>query len=62
MIAGKFVPMALVWMTAIMFNAFLFHLLHDMAGIGGAVVGMLLSLLLVYSYRSRFSELFKSYT
>lgn len=60
LIVGKYVPMALVWMTAIMFNAFLFHLLHDMGGIGGAVVGLLLSLLLVYNYKSSFKGLFAS--
>ena len=57
LIAGKFVPMALIWMTGIMFNAFIFHLLHFVPGIGGAVVGMLLCLILVYAYRDRFKSI-----
>ena len=60
LLAGKFVPMALVWLTAIMFNALLFHLLHDKAGIGGAALGMILSLLLVFSYKDSMKCLFKS--
>jgi len=57
LISGKFVPLALTILTAIMFNAFLFHALHDMGGIGGAVLGMILSLVLVYAYRDRFKSL-----
>ncbi len=60
LVVGKFVPMALIWMTAIMFNALLFHLLHDMAGIGGAALGMILSLILVFSYKKDFSQIFTS--
>lgn len=54
LLANKFVPMALVWLVAIMFNAFLFHALHDMANIAGAVVGLGLSLFLVWAYKPRF--------
>jgi len=54
---NKFVPLALTFLVAIMFNAFLFHALHDMAGIGGAVLGMVLGLLLVYANKDRFSDL-----
>ena len=56
LVANKFVPLALTVLTAIMFNAFLFHLLHDMGGIGGAVLGLLLCLILVYANRDRFSQ------
>lgn len=58
LVIGKYVPMALTWMIAIMFNAFLFHLLHDIGGIGGASLGMILGLILVYAYRDRFRSLF----
>jgi len=57
LVVNKFVPLALTILTAIMFNAFVFHLLHDMANIGGAVVGLGLSLVLVFLHRERFSEL-----
>lgn len=57
LIANKFIPLWLTILIAIMFNAFIFHALHDMGGIGGAVLGMILSLILVYAYKDRFSEL-----
>ena len=58
LLSRKYVPLALTIITAIMFNAFCFHLLHDPTGIGGAAVALLLSLTLVYMHKSRFSEFF----
>ena len=55
LLANKFVPLALTLITAIMFNASLFHGLHDPAGIGAAALCLLLSLVLVYAHRERFS-------
>ena len=60
LLTNKFVPLALTFITAIMFNAFLFHALHDPAGIGGAAVAFLMSLALVYTHRDRFSSLLKA--
>ena len=60
LLSNKFVPLALTILTAIMFNAFIFHLLHDMAGIGGAAVGLVLSLGLIFLHKTRFSELLKA--
>ena len=57
LLLNKFVPLALTILVAIMFNAFLFHALHDMANIGGAVLGLLLGLILVYANKNRFSDL-----
>ncbi len=57
LLAGKYVPLALTFSVAIMFNAAVFHALHAMGGIGGAVVGLLLSLALVYAYKDRFKSL-----
>jgi len=54
LIFGKFVPMALVFLVAIMFNAVVFHILHDPAGIGGAIVGLALGVILVFAHKSRF--------
>ena len=54
LLLNKYVPLSLIFMVAIMFNAFLFHALHDMGGIAGAVLGLILGLLLVYAYKSRF--------
>lgn len=60
LVTNKFVPLGLTFLTAIMFNAFIFHLLHDVGNIGGAVVGLGLSLVLVFLYKGRFSELLKA--
>jgi uncharacterized membrane protein YphA (DoxX/SURF4 family) len=60
LILNKFVPLALTFLVAIAFNAFIFHLLHDLAGIGGAVVALSLSLILVFLNRDRFSQLLKA--
>lgn len=57
LLLNKYVPLALTFMVAIMFNAALFHGLHDPANIGGAIVGLLLSLVLVYAYKDRFKSL-----
>ena len=57
LLSNKYVPLALTFITAIMFNASVFHGLHDIAGIGPALFCLLLSLALVYAYRDRFSEL-----
>jgi len=58
LIIGKFIPLATIITTAIMFNAFVFHALHDMGGIGGSALGMILSLLVVLGYRKQFTQIF----
>jgi len=57
LLVGKYVPLALTILTAIMFNAAIFHILHDMGGIGGAALGMILSCVLIYAYKDRFKDL-----
>ena len=57
LIVGKYVPLALTVLGAIMFNAFLFHALHDMGNIAGAVIGCLMNLILAYAYKDRFTSL-----
>ncbi|MEE9372936.1 MAG: DoxX family protein [Saprospiraceae bacterium] len=57
LIAGKYVPLALTILLAIMVNAFIFHVLHNIGGIGAAALGLVLGLVLVYAYRDRFSSL-----
>lgn len=57
LLTNKFVPLALTLLIAIMFNAVLFHGLHDIANIGGAIVGLVLGLILVFVNKDRFSEL-----
>ncbi len=57
LILNKFVPLALTIMLAIMFNAAVFHLLHDQANIMGALLGLVLGLILVYANKSSFKDL-----
>jgi len=57
LLLNKYVPLALTFMVAIMFNAVLFHALHDPANIVGAIVGLALGLILVYSNKGRFASL-----
>lgn len=57
LIVGKYVPLALTFMIAIMFNAAIFHILHDPPNVVGALVGMVLGIVLVYFYRDRFKSL-----
>ena len=57
LLVGKYVPLALTVLVAIMLNAFIFHILHDMGGIGGAALGMILGLVLVYANKDKFSDL-----
>ena len=57
MVIGKYVPLSLTILIAIMFNAVVFHALHDTATIGGAILGLVLGIVLVYGYKDRFSSL-----
>ena len=50
----KYVPFFLIVLVAIMFNATIFHLLHDIGGLAGALVGLILGLVLVSVYKTRF--------
>jgi len=57
LVIGKYVPLGLTFLTAIMFNAVIFHVLHDMANIGPAVAFFVLCLLNVYAHGGRFKDL-----
>jgi len=59
LIVGKFVPLALTFMIAIMFNAAIFHLLHDPPNVVGAILGMVLGLILAFAYKERFADLLR---
>lgn len=60
LLLGKFVPLALIFSVAIMFNAAVFHLLLDPANVGGALIGLVLSLVLVFAYKPRFLSVLSS--
>jgi len=57
LVLGKYVPLALTIIAAIMFNAAVLHGLYDPANIAGALVFLILSLVLVYMNKDRFSDL-----
>ena len=57
LLTNKFVPLALTIATAIMFNAVVFHGLHHIETIPGAILGLVLSLVLVYFNKERFNSL-----
>ncbi|MBO6517524.1 MAG: DoxX family protein [Bacteroidia bacterium] len=60
LILGKYVPLAITFLTAVLFNATLFHLFFEPANVMGALVGLVLCLVLVYAYKDRFKELFSA--
>jgi putative oxidoreductase len=57
LIIGKYVPLALTFLVAVMLNAALFHFFYDTKNIGGALVFLVLCLYLVYTQKERFSSL-----
>lgn len=57
LLLNKYVPLALTILVAIMFNAAIFHALHDINNIPGAILGLILGLVLIYANKDRFSDL-----
>ena len=57
LLVNKYVPLSLTFMVAILFNAAVFHALHDLPNIAGAVFGLALGLALVYAHSDRFHSL-----
>ena len=57
LLVNKFVPLSLTILVAIMFNAVLFHVFHAPAGLLNAVGALVMSLVLVYFHKSRFTSL-----
>ncbi len=57
LLLNKYVPLALTFLIAILFNATIFHLLHDIANIGPAIGALLMGLYLVYAHKPRFLSL-----
>lgn len=54
LLVGKFIPISLTLIIAIMFNAVMFHVLYDPATIMGSLIGLVLALFLVYAYKDKF--------
>ena len=58
LIVGKFVPLSLTILIAIMANAAIFNILHDLPNVGPAAISLLMGLFLVFMYRDEFDDLF----
>jgi putative oxidoreductase len=59
LLIGKFVPLGLTILAAIILNIWTFHLLMAPAGLPPAVVVTILELFLVWSYRDRFAGILR---
>jgi len=59
LLIGKFVPLGLTILGAIIFNIWCFHLLMAPEGFPPALVVTLLWAFLIWSYRARFAEILK---
>ena len=60
LLIGRFVPLALTILAAILFNIWAFHLLMAPAGFGPAVIATILWAFLVWQYRERFAGIFSA--
>jgi uncharacterized membrane protein YphA (DoxX/SURF4 family) len=60
LLVNKYVPLALVILAAILFNALMFHLMHDPGTAMGAALGCILSIILVWGNKHRFSGIFSA--
>jgi uncharacterized membrane protein YphA (DoxX/SURF4 family) len=60
LLVGKFIPISLTIIIAIMFNALLFHVLHDPATVVGSAVALVLSLVLLFGYKEKFGTYFNA--
>ncbi len=57
LLANKFVPLAVIFMLAIMFNALIVHLQYDPINSVGAIAGIIMGAILIFSEKERFSSL-----
>ena len=58
LIFNKWVPFALILLAPIVVNMLLYHLYFDLAGIGGAAVVSLLTVVLIYFNWNHYKSLF----
>ena len=59
LLIGRFVPLALTILAAMIFNILVFHVLMAPEGLAMAIVVTLLELFLVWSYRDRFAGILR---
>jgi putative oxidoreductase len=59
LLIGRFVPLALTILAAMIFNILVFHILMDPKGLPTAIVVAVFQLFLVWSYRDRFAGILR---
>jgi putative oxidoreductase len=59
LLIGRFVPLALTILAAMIFNILVIHILMAPAGIGPGIVVALLEIFLIWSYRERFAGILR---
>jgi putative oxidoreductase len=59
LLIGRFVPLALTMLAAMIFNILVFHILMAPEGIAMGIVVAVLELFLVWSYRDRFAGILR---
>jgi uncharacterized membrane protein YphA (DoxX/SURF4 family) len=59
LLIGRFVPLALTILAAMIFNILVFHILMAPQGLPMAIVVAVLELFLVWSYRNRFAGILR---
>src|SRR5438552_18473717 len=59
LLIGRFVPLALTILAALIFNILVLHILMDPKGLPMAIVVTVLELFLVWSYRDRFAGILR---
>lgn len=57
LLVKKFVPLSLTIMAGIIFNALVFHILHDQAGALPVIIASIIVLSLIYFNKSKFTDL-----
>tara|TARA_R110002049_G_scaffold200429_3_gene371108 strand:- start:20834 stop:21184 length:351 start_codon:yes stop_codon:yes gene_type:complete len=58
LLVNKWVPFALVVLASLAVNFLIFHLNYDIAGIGGAALVSILTIVLIYSNWHKYKSLF----
>ena len=60
LLLNRFVSLSVTVIAAIMFNATVFHVLHDPAGVVPAALCLSLSLALVFAHKTQYAALLKA--
>ena len=59
-LANKYVALMVLFVTPVMFNAFIAHLFLDPAGIGGSAFILFALISMIVNHKARYAEVFKA--